>query len=68
MQKKRAPGIPLSENKGSVLKNQTRSLGIIPATLRIPPECRLRGLNLVKIGLLPPMRVFQKMQELLREI
>ncbi|KAJ5355571.1 hypothetical protein N7517_010180 [Penicillium concentricum] len=51
-----------------VLNNQTRSLAIIRATLQITPECRLRGLDWVKMGLLPPMRVFEKMQELLREI
>lgn len=53
---------------GRVLNNQTRSLAIIRATLQITPECRLKGLNWVKMGLLPPMQVFQKMQELLREI
>ncbi|CAI7616555.1 unnamed protein product [Penicillium discolor] len=51
-----------------VLNNRTRSLAIIRATLQITPECRLKGLNWVKMGLLPPMQVFQKMQELLREI
>ncbi|CAI7603616.1 unnamed protein product [Penicillium viridicatum] len=51
-----------------VLNNRTRSLAIIRATLQITPECRLKGLDWVKMGLLPPMQVFQKMQELLREI
>jgi hypothetical protein len=51
-----------------VLGNRTRSLAIIRATLQISPECRLKGLDWVKMGLLPPMQVFIKMQELLREI
>ncbi|CAI7633087.1 unnamed protein product [Penicillium crustosum] len=51
-----------------VLNNPTRSLAIIRATLQITPECRLKGLDWVKMGLLPPMQVFLKMQELLREI
>ncbi|KAJ5457416.1 hypothetical protein N7475_008804 [Penicillium sp. IBT 31633x] len=51
-----------------VLDNATRSLAIIRATLQIQPECRLKGLNWVKMGLLPPMRVFEKMQELLEEL
>ncbi|KAJ5927683.1 hypothetical protein N7516_009456 [Penicillium verrucosum] len=51
-----------------VLDNRTRSLAIIRATLQITPECRLKGLDWVKMGLLPPMQVFQKMQELLREV
>jgi hypothetical protein len=51
-----------------VLDNRTRSLAIIRATLQIKPECRLKGLDWVKMGLLPPMEVFKKMQELLREI
>jgi hypothetical protein len=51
-----------------VLNNKTRSLAIIRATLQITPECRLQGLNWVKMGLLPPMSVFEKMQELLKAI
>ncbi|KAJ5120971.1 uncharacterized protein N7515_008932 [Penicillium bovifimosum] len=51
-----------------VLDNNTRSLAIIRATLQISPECRLKGLDWVKLGLLPPMGVFEKMQELLSEI
>jgi hypothetical protein len=51
-----------------VLHNNTRSRAIIRATLQITPECRLKGLNWVKMGLLPPMGVFEKMQELLSEI
>ncbi|CAG7937467.1 unnamed protein product [Penicillium nalgiovense] len=51
-----------------VLNNATRTKAIIRATLQISPKCRLRDLNWVKMGLLPPMRVFEKMQDLLREI
>ncbi|KAJ5951594.1 uncharacterized protein N7479_010007 [Penicillium vulpinum] len=51
-----------------VLNNQTRSRAIIRATLQITRECRLKGLDWVKMGLLPPMQVFEKMQELLEEI
>jgi hypothetical protein len=51
-----------------VLENATRSLSIIRATLTAHPPCRLTGLDWIKMGLLPDMLVFRKMQELLRDI
>ncbi|KAJ5457382.1 hypothetical protein N7530_012656 [Penicillium desertorum] len=51
-----------------VLNNDTRTKAIVRATLEISTECRLSDLNWVKMGLLPPMRVFEKMQKLLKDI
>ncbi|KAJ5902204.1 hypothetical protein N7495_002732 [Penicillium taxi] len=51
--------------KAEVLDNKSRSRAIIRATLEVIPECRLRNLNWIKMGLLPPMLVFHKMQDLL---
>lgn len=54
--------------KDEALDNQTRTQAIIRATLQIQPECRLKGLDWIKMGLLPPMQVFHAMQDLLNNV
>lgn len=54
--------------KDDAVGNETRTQAIIKATLRVRRECRLAGLDWIKMGLLPPMQVFQEMQDLLQSI
>ncbi|KAJ5144533.1 hypothetical protein N7448_001925 [Penicillium atrosanguineum] len=54
--------------KAEILDNKTRTRAIIRATLEVIPKCRLTKLNWIKMGLLPPMQVFQAMQDLLEDI
>ncbi|KAJ5180959.1 hypothetical protein N7492_004169 [Penicillium capsulatum] len=55
-------------HKAEATDNQTRTQAIIRATLAVRPECRLAGLDWIKMGLLPPMQLFQDMQDLLKSI
>lgn len=45
--------------------NSTRTMGIVRASLQVQPECRLAGLDWIKLGLLPDQQAFQNMQNVL---
>ncbi|RAL08836.1 uncharacterized protein BO97DRAFT_408090 [Aspergillus homomorphus CBS 101889] len=51
-----------------VKSNETRSQGIISATIAIQPECRLEGFDWIQMGLLPSMPAFRQMQVTLARI
>ncbi|RAH78666.1 hypothetical protein BO86DRAFT_421437 [Aspergillus japonicus CBS 114.51] len=52
----------------ATLNNDTRSEGIISATIKIRKDCRLEGFDWIKMGLLPDMPVFRQMQVTLARI
>lgn len=54
--------------QATVTHNNTRTKGIVRATLEVAPACRLEGLDWIRLGRLPPMPVFEEMQKLLAAI
>lgn len=51
-----------------VKNNKTRTQGIIRATVEVGPEFRLTGLDWVKLGGLPDLKIFREMSALLGRI
>ncbi|EPS43793.1 hypothetical protein H072_2229 [Dactylellina haptotyla CBS 200.50] len=48
--------------------NATRTTGIIRATVEVPSNCRLKGLDWIKLKLLPDWPVYQEMLDMLARI
>lgn len=51
-----------------VVQNATRTQAIIRTALEVEAECSLAGLDWIDLTLLPPMRVFKNMQNLLKQM
>jgi hypothetical protein len=52
-------------NTCPVIRNETRTKGIIRATIGVQGRCRAKDLHWIDLGLLPPLEIFRSLERLL---